>query len=129
MLAHIKTITTGESTKIVLLLPTRAAELMQDIITCSWTLAGHEIRKINMETDEIPSAEDGENSFISYPSTRLRDLRARESITQKQMAEKLGVRQPQISAMEKGILPISLEMANRISKAFNVSYKAFYKND
>jgi len=102
---------------------------MQDIITSSWTLAGHEMRKINMENEDLPSTDDFESGYISYPSARLRDLRARENITQKQMAEKLGIRQPQISAMEKGILPISLEMARRISKVFNISYKVFYKSD
>jgi plasmid maintenance system antidote protein VapI len=41
------------------------------------------------------------------------------------MAEKLGLRQHHISEMERGTRPISLDMAKRISKTFNISYKVF----
>jgi plasmid maintenance system antidote protein VapI len=41
------------------------------------------------------------------------------------MAEKLGIRQHHISEMEKGARSISVEMAKRIGKTFDISYKVF----
>ncbi|MDR1922627.1 MAG: helix-turn-helix domain-containing protein [Candidatus Adiutrix sp.] len=123
MLAHMKTRTTGESTEISLLLPTKVAAQMRDIITNSWTLAGHKIRGLNAEGEELFSFE--EVFPDSHPGSRLRGLRVREGLTQKRMAEKLGLRQHHISEMEKGTRPISLEMAKRISKTFDISYKVF----
>lgn len=59
----------------------------------------------------------------STPGKRLRGLRAREDITQGEMAERLGLRQHHISEMESGKRPITLEMAKRIGEEFNISYK------
>ena len=52
-------------------------------------------------------------------------LRAREEITQKQLAAVLGIQQTRVSEMENGVRPISVDMAKRIGKAYNISYKAF----
>jgi len=41
------------------------------------------------------------------------------------MAEQLGIRQHHISEMEKGTRAISVEMAKRIDKTFDISYKVF----
>lgn len=57
------------------------------------------------------------------PGMALRGLRAREDITQAEMAERLGLRQHHISEMESGKRPITLEMAKRIGEEFNISYK------
>ncbi len=123
MSAHMRTQTIGESTEISLVLPTKVAEKMKEIITNSWTLAGHKIRRVNAEGEELLSFE--EVFPNSHPGSRLRGLRAREGITQKQMAEQLGIRQHHISEMEKGTRPISVDMAKRISQTFNISYKVF----
>ena len=59
----------------------------------------------------------------STPGKRLRGLRAREDITQAEMAERLGLRQHHISEMESGKRPITLEMAKRIGAELDNSYK------
>ena len=61
----------------------------------------------------------------SHPGSRLRGLRTREGITQKQMAEALDIPPRHISEMENGKRTISLEMAKRIDATFNISYKVF----
>ena len=55
----------------------------------------------------------------------LAGARARENMTQTQLAEFTGVPQRHISEMEHGKRPIGKEMAKRLGKALNISYKAF----
>jgi DNA-binding XRE family transcriptional regulator len=123
MLAHMKMRITGESTEINLVVPNKGAAQMQEIITSLWALAGHQMRRLNAEGDELFTFE--EVFPDSHPGSRLRGLRTREGITQKQMAEKLGVRQHHISEMEKGTRAIGVNMAKRISSTFDISYKVF----
>ena len=63
-------------------------------------------------------------SSLAYGS-RLCILRMREGITQKELAEKLGIQQHHVSEMEKGIRKIGLAMAKRISKAYAISHRVF----
>jgi plasmid maintenance system antidote protein VapI len=86
-------------------------------------LIGQEIKPVNEEGDELIPAD--EVFPDTHPGEMVKGLRVREGITQKLMAEKLGVKQHHISEMEKGIRPITLEMAKRIGKTFNISYKVF----
>jgi len=123
MLAHMKRQTTGESTEIILKVPSDSARQIEAAITGILALTGHRIRRFNAEGEELFSA--AEVFPDSHPGSRLRGLRAREDLTQKQMAEQLGVRQHHISEMEKGTRPITLEMAKRIGQTFDISYKAF----
>lgn len=55
----------------------------------------------------------------------LRGLRAREGLTQKELAQIIKVSQHHISEMENKKRAIGKEIANRLEKAFNVSYKVF----
>lgn len=55
----------------------------------------------------------------------LAGARAREDMTQIQLAEKTGIPQRHISEMENGKRPIGKEMAKRLGKALNISYKVF----
>lgn len=55
----------------------------------------------------------------------LRGLRARENLTQKALAERLNIAQHHISEMENKKRSIGKEMARRLAKEFNVSYKIF----
>jgi plasmid maintenance system antidote protein VapI len=87
------------------------------------TLAGHKARRLNEEGEELFSSE--EVFTDAHPGSRLHGLRTREGLTQKDLADKLGVRQHHISEMEKGKRAIGLEMAKRMSAMFDVSYKAF----
>ena len=51
--------------------------------------------------------------------------RYREGLTQIQLAELTGIPQRHISEMENGRRPIGKEMARRLGKALNISYKVF----
>ena len=59
------------------------------------------------------------------PSVALRGARKRESLTQKELAEKTSIPQSHISDMENGKRPIGKERAKRLGKALNISYKIF----
>ena len=59
------------------------------------------------------------------PAMALRGLRTKEGITQKQLAERLGITQTRVSEMETGVRPISVDMAKRIAEAYGTSYKVF----
>ncbi|MDR1607124.1 MAG: helix-turn-helix domain-containing protein [Deltaproteobacteria bacterium] len=96
---------------------------MRELISNIWSLAGHKMRRFNAKGDELLSIEEAFPD--SHPGSRLRGLRVREGITQKQMAEKLGLRKRHISEMEKGTRPITLEMAKRIDSTFDIGYKVF----
>ena len=59
------------------------------------------------------------------PGVCLRGGRYREGMTQKQLADMIGIPQRHISEMENGKRPIGKEMAKRLGKALNISYKVF----
>jgi DNA-binding XRE family transcriptional regulator len=61
----------------------------------------------------------------STPGSRLRGLRMREGIAQKELAEKLGIQQHHVSEMENGTRKIGLAMAKRIAKAYDISHRVF----
>ncbi len=51
--------------------------------------------------------------------------RYREGLTQIQLSEMTGIPQRHISEMENGKRPIGKEMAKRLGKVLNISYKVF----
>ena len=55
----------------------------------------------------------------------LRGLRYREDLTQIEFAEKIGVSQGNLSAMENGRRPIGKEVARRIGEVFGADYRLF----
>ena len=55
----------------------------------------------------------------------LRGARSKESLTQKQLAEKLGVAQHHISEMENGKRPIGKETAKKLAAVLNTDYRVF----
>lgn len=55
----------------------------------------------------------------------VRGLRAREELTQVELAKKIGVPQSHISQIEHGKRPIGKKMAKRIAAVFNTDYRAF----
>lgn len=55
----------------------------------------------------------------------LRGLRAREGLTQKELAKRIKVSQHHISEMENKKRIIGREIAHRLEKEFNVSYRVF----
>lgn len=59
------------------------------------------------------------------PGSVLRGLRFRDGKSQKWLAEQLGMKQPNVSAMEKGERPIGKTLAKKLGKIFNIGYKVF----
>ena len=55
----------------------------------------------------------------------LRAARLREDLTQKELADKLGIPQGHISAMEHGKKSIGKKMAQRLANVLNISHKVF----
>ena len=66
-----------------------------------------------------------EYSDEEMPGSCLRGARYKEAITQKQLADMIGIPQRHISMMENGKRTIGKEMAKRLGKALNISYKVF----
>src|SRR4051812_10140999 len=54
------------------------------------------------------------------PGIALRGVRLRLDLTQKEMSEKIGVTQGDLSKMEKGERPIGKKLAMRIGKALKI---------
>lgn len=61
----------------------------------------------------------------STPSVALRGARRKESLTQKELAERTGIPQSHISEMENGKRSIGKERAKRLGGALNISYRVF----
>lgn len=123
MSAHMRTQTIGALTEINLTVPKEDADLLCKAINSLLELAQLSPRQLNEEGEELYT---GEEVFPEgYPGMALRGLRTREGITQKALAVRLGIRQHHVSEMEKGVRPITLEMAKRIGEAYNISYKVF----
>ncbi|MGK5087879.1 helix-turn-helix transcriptional regulator [Bdellovibrionota bacterium FG-2] len=58
-------------------------------------------------------------------ATSLRGARAREVMTQLELAGKLSIPQQNVSEMEKGKRPIGKAMAKRLAAIFRVNYRVF----
>ena len=122
MLAPMKTQTTGGSTKITLTVP----ECMAAEITAGIQQVMDQAQKkyeASIEDDKLYSIEEVFGEIT--PGDCMRGLRAKEDLTQKQLAEKLGVRPHHISEMEHNRRPISIQMAKKIQSIFGIGYKTF----
>lgn len=62
---------------------------------------------------------------IKGPAVALRGARYRAEFTQKQLAEKLGIRQHHLSEMENAKRPIGKEMAKKLAAVLAADYKVF----
>ena len=87
-------------------------------------LSGHKVRRVNDSGDEWVTAE--EVFPDGCPAMALRGLRSREGITQAEMATRVGVSQNAISEMESGKRPISVNMAKRLSKEFDIPLQSLF---
>ena len=58
--------------------------------------------------------------------TRIKELRARNSLTQVELAQKVGVRRETIVFLEKGKYNPSLKLAYDISKVFNMKIEKVF---
>ena len=59
-------------------------------------------------------------------NNRIKELRAREDITQFELAKKVGVRRETIVFLEKGKYNPSLKLAYDIAKAFSLSIEEVF---
>ncbi len=108
---------------IQLTVPSANIQKVAEAIRGVLSLAGHKVRRVNSEGEEIVSAE--EVFPDGCPAMALRGLRGREDLTQAELAARLGVSQNAISEMESGKRPISTKMAKRLGEEFNLPYKVF----
>jgi DNA-binding XRE family transcriptional regulator len=65
------------------------------------------------------------NDPVKGPALSFHGIRLRHGLTQKQMAEKIGVSQSDVSKIEKGERPIGKKLAMRIGKALGIDYRRF----
>ncbi len=72
-------------------------------------------------TELFPALADPEKT----PGIALRGVRLRLGLTQKAMAEKIGVTQGDLSKLEKGIRPMGRNLALKIGNALGVDYRRF----
>ena len=81
--------------------------------------------KEKKESASIPWREVFKEEITKYGESGLvlRGLRIREDLTQKQLAELIGVSPRHISEMENNKRRIEKEMAKKLAKALNVNYK------
>lgn len=61
--------------------------------------------------------------------TRIKELRARDNITQVELAQKVGVRRETIVFLEKGKYNPSLKLASDISKVFEMKIEEIFTLD
>jgi len=65
------------------------------------------------------------NQKYTKPGAILKGARLKENISQRRLAEKLGISQHHISEMEHGKRAIGRQMSKRLSRILKVSYKIF----
>ncbi|MGL4207793.1 MAG: helix-turn-helix domain-containing protein [Candidatus Adiutrix sp.] len=124
MFAQMKTRKNGALTELTLIVPTEESEKLQWALSGFLNLAGHKVNLLDEHGTAIGCRVDDLFPDL-HPGFRLRGLRVREDISQKEMADRLGLLAHHLSAMEKGTVPISLEMAKHIGETFNISHRIF----
>ena len=87
------------------------------------TFGGQDVVWLNEEGERLFSVEEVFPDMS--PAKVLRGFRGRDDITQRELAEKLGIAQTRVSEMESGKRPISVKMAKQLAEIFDTSYKAF----
>lgn len=79
------------------------------------------------ESERVPWREALSSEIASFTEVglALRGARQKENLTQKELADKMGIEQSHVSQMEHGKRPIGKAMAKRFSKVLNIDYKIF----
>jgi DNA-binding XRE family transcriptional regulator len=85
--------------------------------------------KLKKEDDELLTMDDAMEHLDSLlgdigPADSIKAFRDRESLTQKELALKAGIKQQHLSEIERGLRPIGVAMAKKLSKALNCHYKS-----
>ena len=76
-------------------------------------------------SDAVPWRECFPYTDEQLPGITLAGARGREGLTQRELAKLTGIPQRHISEMENGKRTIGKEVAKKLGKALNISYKAF----
>jgi len=108
--------------------PAVHADRIRAVVEHILALIGDRGRVVSEE--EVHEAEDRlyliEEVFPDFhPGDTLKGARLMHELTQAQLAAMIGVKPGHISEMEKGKRTIGKEMARRLAKALNTSYKVF----
>jgi DNA-binding XRE family transcriptional regulator len=86
------------------------------------------VREYQVDVDEnVPADAVLNDVYKKYGKTGsvIRGFRAREDMTQLELAKKLGVTQGDLSKMENGKRPVGKEMAHRLANVLNTDYRVF----
>lgn len=121
MQALIKTHRTDSAGEIVLTVPAEDVDALVQAISGMLALAGHTVREVNAEGEELFSV--AEVFPERAPGMVLRGLRQKEDMTQDELAERVGMKQHHVSEMESGKRPISLGSAKKYAEIFQVPYQ------
>jgi len=113
--------TTGKFVDIRLRVPAKDAIQVVNATKEFLRLAGHDVREINEEGEELYTVE--EVFPDSHPGNILLGLRTREALTQARLAAMAGLKAHHISEMEHGKRPIGKDVARRLAKALNSDWK------
>lgn len=83
--------------------------------------------KVSKKTDNISWREAAKRDIRKHSEggQMLRGSRFKEDVSQKELAEAIGVSPHHISEMENGKRPIGKEMAKRFAEFFKVDYRLF----
>lgn len=108
---------------IQLIVPSEATMKIVEVIRGVLTFAGHNVLCVDDDGEEWISLE--EMFPDGSPAMALRGFRGKMELTQAELADKLGVSQNAISELESGKRPISVKMAKKLEKEFDVPYKVF----
>ena len=122
MSEHMKARTTKNSVEFRISVPLEKAGLFRKMLRGLLEMSGLE-RETNEEGEELYTPD--EVFADATPGTALRGLRAKEGLTQQQLADALGIAQSRVAELESGAKRISINMAKRIGQAYNMPYKAF----
>jgi len=123
MLAKMRLDSSRDGAEIRLSVPAESVGAVADAICGVLTLAGHKVRQVNADGEEVVSAADVFPD--ASPAMALRGFRGKLEITQQELAERIGTTQNRVSTMESGKHPISKAMAKRLAAVFEVPYKVF----
>jgi DNA-binding XRE family transcriptional regulator len=97
----------------------RTAEAISHLLI----FGGQEVRWLDEEGEPLLSVEEVIPEMC--PAMVLRGFRGKNEMTQAEFAGRIGITQHHVSEMENGKRSITIEMAKRIGRAFNVSHKLF----
>ncbi|SDL16868.1 Helix-turn-helix [Maridesulfovibrio ferrireducens] len=103
--------------------PKKDTEDIADALKQFMQLAQYEVPEVNEDSDELLPFDE---AFPEpTPAQLLRGARTRENMTQAKLATAVGIHRNSISEMERGVRNISVDMAKRLGKVLNTSYKRF----